>query len=86
VSPPSDALKALGLTGAMVGTVSCGPCLNYAIGDTGRLDDTGDTGDTGEAGTEAADPATRVLDRGVLPADVAALLSRRLATRAGGAE
>ncbi|MFT5686279.1 MAG: hypothetical protein ACI8RZ_007235, partial [Myxococcota bacterium] len=42
----SNILVTLGLTGALTTVVSCGPCLDYAVIDTGA--DTGDTGDTAE--------------------------------------
>lgn len=55
-----------------------GPCLDYPV-------DTGDTGDTGSTDAERAarsgsrdDATQRVLDRGILPADVAKLLAKRL--------
>lgn len=86
----SAVLKALGLTGAMIPAVSCGPCLDYAVVDTANSsDDTGDSGedDTGgssedasAAVSEAVSPVGSVLERGVLPEDVAAILARRRST------
>lgn len=81
---PNLIVKALGLTGAMTQAVACGPCLDVG-GNTG-LYDTGDTGDTPEqdAAGATADAATRrVLERGVLPADVADLIGAKLRDRAG---
>lgn len=77
----SSVLVTLGLTGALTSAVSCGPCLDYAVPDTGSEGDTGDTGDTAEDDRPEARSrkaaADAVLARGVLPADVAAILSAR---------
>jgi hypothetical protein len=74
-------LVTLGLTGALTGAVSCGPCLKIAVPDSGDDTDTGDTGDTGgqdapDADTRA-DASARVLARGVLPQDVVEILKAR---------
>ena len=75
------ALLALGLTGALTSAVSCGPCLDIAIPDTGEENDTGDTGDTEEgdvapapASEDRAQAAHKVLSSGVLPDDVARMI------------
>ena len=83
----SAVLKALGLTGAMIPAVSCGPCLDYAVDDTANsTDDTGDSGedDTGGSSEDASavtekagTPVGKVLERGVLPEDVASILARK---------
>lgn len=81
---PNAIVKALGLTGAMTQAVACGPCLDVG-GGTGLYDtsDTGDTGEDGEAGASADAATRRVLSRGVLPADVADMISGKLRDRAG---
>jgi hypothetical protein len=87
MSPPKidlRALAALGLTGGLSQAVMCGPCLNYAAKDASD-DDTGDTGDTGDAEASAGSPdaaTRRVLERGVLPEDVAETLGAKLRDRA----
>lgn len=91
--PPSDktaraVLQALGLTGVMAPAVACGPCLDIG-GETGYTDDTGDTGEADDTGDEQSGIETaeqRVLDRDVLPDDVAALLKDKLSQRVEGAE
>ena len=77
-------VKALGLTGAMTQAVACGPCLDVG-GGTGRYDtsDTGDTGEDGDAGATADAATRRVLERGVLPADVADMIGVKLRDRVG---
>lgn len=81
---PNAIVKALGLTGAMTQAVACGPCLD--VGGSTGLVDTSDTGDTGEdAGGTADAAAQRVLARGVLPADIADMISGKLRDRAGTA-
>lgn len=84
---PNAIVKALGLTGAMSQAVACGPCLNYGYPDTAQ-DDSGDTGDTGDTESSAGTPdaaTRRVLERGVLPADVADAIGAKLRDRAGPA-
>jgi hypothetical protein len=79
----SSVLVTLGLTGALTGAVSCGPCLNYAMPDTGDTGDTGDTAGEDRVPVGAQDArsrkaaADRVLARGVLPEDVARILAAR---------
>ncbi len=81
---PNAIVKALGLTGAMTQAVACGPCLDVG-GGTGRYDtsDSGDTGEDGDAGATADAATRRVLERGVLPADVADLIGGKLRDRVG---
>jgi len=81
---PNAIVKALGLTGAMTQAVACGPCLDVA-GGTGRYDtsDTGDTGEDGDADASADAATRRVLERGVLPADVADMIGLKLRDRVG---
>jgi len=78
LSPPM--LATLGLTGMFTAAVRCGPCLDYAYPDTAT--DTGDTGDTGDTeedrpGEDRAAATERVLERGVLPDDVAKILGNK---------
>jgi hypothetical protein len=86
--PPSDktakaVLQALGLTGALAPSVVCCACLDMAVQtkDSGYSDDTGDTGDTAAGEGEGGTTEQRVLDRQVLPDDVARLLADKLARR-----
>ena len=76
----ASVMVTLGLTGVLNTAVSCGPCLDIAMPDSGSDSDTGDTGDTAaeDASVDAQsrkDAAERVLARGVLPEDVVKLLS-----------
>lgn len=71
-------LITLGLTGVISTAARCGPCLKYAPEDTAEERDSGDTAeDDDRALGDRRDAARRVLERGVLPEDVAALLSAR---------
>lgn len=79
-------LMALGLTSVLTTGVRCGPCLNILPPDTGDTGDTGEAEDSGETAADAQTPpaadsrqeaAKRVLARGVLPKDVAAILSTK---------
>ena len=75
-------LVTLGLTGALGTAVSCGPCLKLAIPDTGAEGDTGDTADDDRPAAQSREAAAEaVLERGVLPEDVAKLLAARLRNR-----
>ena len=72
---PKTVKTALGLLGGAALTSACA-CLNYAI-DT-NAEETGDTGeDTGEAGEEKAQASESVIERGVLPDDIATILRDR---------
>ena len=84
IPTPTAIVKALGLTGAMTQAVACGPCLDVG-GGTGLVDsgDTGDTGEDGAAGATADAATQRVLERGVLPADIADLIGGKLRDRSG---
>jgi hypothetical protein len=87
-------LQTLGLTGLLVQTAACGPCLDIDPGDSGAWQDTGDTAEDDRpsaartrraAATSAtpmaaptAAPTADVIARNVLPDDVAAALAARL--------
>lgn len=67
-------LITLGLTGAISAVAQCGPCLKYAPEEDEVIATaTPDTGDEPAPG-ERAEATRRVLARGVLPEDVAALV------------
>ena len=81
-------LLTLGITAASACDTKATVCLSIAILDSGDQGDTGDTGDTGESEDtgDTAEPTAatrqdatqRVLDRGVLPPDVASRLVKAL--------
>jgi len=65
-------------TGETGDTGDTGPCLDYPA-DTGDTGAASDTGSTDAARSGSRDDATRrVLDRGILPEDIAKLLAKRL--------
>ena len=78
----ASVMVTLGLTGVLNTAVSCGPCLDIVMPDSGSDSDTGDTGDTAaeDASVDAQGRAAvteRLLASGILPEDVVRLLSKQ---------
>ena len=69
---PKTVKTALGILGGAALTSACA-CLNYA---PEPVEETGED-DTGESGDEQAKASDAVIDRGVLPNDIAEILRTR---------
>ncbi|MDG1482555.1 MAG: hypothetical protein P8R54_23390 [Myxococcota bacterium] len=76
--PCLDYMSDTGDTGDTGDTIDTGPCLDYPA-DTGDTGAASDTGSTDDARSGSRDDATRrILDRGILPEDIAKRLAKRL--------